>query len=242
VRRPWPDAGGDPVARRRHLYRATAMRDTRASRPTLRRATAQQRPPTAMPIKRARRHPPPRKPVPLARRYMGRHPPRRNGRLMLTVLGGAGRVRERLDPHAHRRRTGARQSARRQARPQTEIDRSSEARGNPTVATVTGSQCARSPAATMSATARFRDCDGRKESRPPLCAQVATAYMFAYGASSSRSVPVRLSDTENLLSAPRADRSYGPCGWEWGHPSINSGPFRGSAGFAYYSYIDQCAH
>jgi Resolvase, N terminal domain len=49
------------------------------------------------------------------------------GRLMLTVLGGFGRLRERVDPRLHRRGTRAGQSAWRQDGPQAETDRSPEA-------------------------------------------------------------------------------------------------------------------
>jgi DNA invertase Pin-like site-specific DNA recombinase len=60
--------------------------------------------------------------LPLARRHMGR--------LMLTVLGSLAEF-ERDLIRAHRRRTRSRQGARRQARPQTEIARTPEARGDP---------------------------------------------------------------------------------------------------------------
>jgi DNA invertase Pin-like site-specific DNA recombinase len=55
-----------------------------------------------------------------------------HGRLMLTVLSGLAEFERDFDTHPHQRRTGTRQSAQRQTRPKTEIDRSSEARGDPT--------------------------------------------------------------------------------------------------------------
>jgi hypothetical protein len=45
-----------------------------------------------------------------------------HGRLMLTVLGWLGGVRERIDPGPHQRGPGTRQAVRRQARAQTEAD------------------------------------------------------------------------------------------------------------------------
>jgi Resolvase, N terminal domain len=83
-----------------------------------------------------------------------------HGRLMLTVLGGLAEFRKGFNPHPHRRRTGTRQGSRRQARPQTQIDRSPEARGDPSTGRPGrdgAGGCGRSPAATTSVTARFRD-------------------------------------------------------------------------------------
>ena len=53
-----------------------------------------------------------------------------HGRLMLTVLGGLAEFERELDPRAYRRRAGAGERPRRSYGPQTEIDRTPEARGD----------------------------------------------------------------------------------------------------------------
>jgi DNA invertase Pin-like site-specific DNA recombinase len=54
-----------------------------------------------------------------------------HGRLMLTVLGELAEFERDLDPRPHQQGPRARQGARRQAWPETETDRTSEARGDP---------------------------------------------------------------------------------------------------------------
>jgi hypothetical protein len=57
---------------------------------------------------------------------------RLHGRLMLTVLGGPGRVRARAGPHPHQRGPSARQGTRCEARPQAQANGPPEAGGHQT--------------------------------------------------------------------------------------------------------------
>jgi hypothetical protein len=90
-------------------------------------------------------------------RHMGRHHDRARTP-DIDRAWRAGRVRARVNRRPHRRRTGTRQGARRQNGPKTETDRTPKSARQFAAATKTANQCARLPAATMLATARFQGC------------------------------------------------------------------------------------